>query len=350
KLRIAKVKQTTTNGIDSTSSGRTLAAALILGIGLPSSVGQALSALGFTVLQGVVNLFGTGAIAAFGVGNRLIGLFDLPAHGSVRGDHDDPGRPGPGGPGRGPGGPGCGSALRLCLVLVGLPLAASVAFGGHLRAVIRGRPGGGGRRRPHVQGRGALGPLLLPLPGADRGLPGRRGYPGHHGPVRRPRSGSSGFPWPTPWPSWPGWDPCPSGIAMFGPTWPRPWRDSPGSGAADGGRPCGTAAPGSLHRLRSHQGLPAVVQFHRHPEPAARAAKARLPKNPTWVGSSRYHQIRNSPGSSGAKRVRIARRPPGARVRASRASSKYGRARCSATSWRAIRSKGPAWAVRSGAK
>ena len=107
------------------------AAALILRIGLPSSVGQALSALGFTVLQGVVNLFGTGAIAAFGVGNRLIGLFDLPAHGlsvatttlvgqalGAR-DEDRAARV-------------VGSALRLCLVLVGLPLAASVVFGGHL--------------------------------------------------------------------------------------------------------------------------------------------------------------------------------------------------------------------------
>ncbi|MCK7479770.1 MAG: hypothetical protein M0C28_22610 [Candidatus Moduliflexus flocculans] len=73
------------------SSGRIpMAAASILRIGLPSSVGQALSALGFTVLQGVVNLFGTGAIAAFGVGNRLIGLFDLPAHGLSVG-HDGPG-------------------------------------------------------------------------------------------------------------------------------------------------------------------------------------------------------------------------------------------------------------------
>ncbi|HRZ90796.1 MAG TPA: MATE family efflux transporter, partial [Spirochaetia bacterium] len=80
---------------------------------------------------GVVNLFGTGAIAAFGVGNRLIGLFDLPAHGlsvatttlvgqalGAR-DEDRAARV-------------VGSALRLCLVLVGLPLAASVAFGGHL--------------------------------------------------------------------------------------------------------------------------------------------------------------------------------------------------------------------------
>ncbi len=107
------------------------AAALILRIGLPSSVGQALSALGFTVLQGVVNLFGTGAIAAFGVGNRLIGLFDLPAHGlsvattalvgQALGSRDEARASRV-----------VRSALLLCLVLVGVPLAGSVAFGGHL--------------------------------------------------------------------------------------------------------------------------------------------------------------------------------------------------------------------------
>lgn len=54
---------------------------LIAEIGLPSSLGQALSSLGFTVLQGVVNSFGAAAIAAFGVGNRITGLFDIPARG-----------------------------------------------------------------------------------------------------------------------------------------------------------------------------------------------------------------------------------------------------------------------------
>jgi putative MATE family efflux protein len=54
---------------------------LLLRIGLPASVGQGLSAFGFTVLQGVVNMFGTSAIAAFGVGNRLMNLFDIPTHG-----------------------------------------------------------------------------------------------------------------------------------------------------------------------------------------------------------------------------------------------------------------------------
>ncbi len=54
---------------------------LLLKIGLPASVGQGLSAFGFTVLQGVVNTFGTAAIAAFGVGNRLMNMFDIPTHG-----------------------------------------------------------------------------------------------------------------------------------------------------------------------------------------------------------------------------------------------------------------------------
>jgi len=53
-------------------------------IGLPSSIGQALSSLGFTVLQGVVNMFGTSVIAAFGVGNRIISLFNMPAQGISR--------------------------------------------------------------------------------------------------------------------------------------------------------------------------------------------------------------------------------------------------------------------------
>lgn len=55
--------------------------ALLLRIGLPASVGQGLSAFGFTAMQGVVNSFGTSAIAAFGVGNRLMNMFDIPAHG-----------------------------------------------------------------------------------------------------------------------------------------------------------------------------------------------------------------------------------------------------------------------------
>ena len=39
----------------------------------------------YAVLQGVVNMFGTAAIAAFGVGNRLMNLFDIPVHGIANG-------------------------------------------------------------------------------------------------------------------------------------------------------------------------------------------------------------------------------------------------------------------------
>lgn len=60
---------------------RAAAFRLFVRIGLPSSIGEALSSLGFTVLQGAVNSFGTATIAAFGVGNRIVGLFDLPAQG-----------------------------------------------------------------------------------------------------------------------------------------------------------------------------------------------------------------------------------------------------------------------------
>ncbi|MDA3832285.1 MAG: MATE family efflux transporter [Spirochaetales bacterium] len=54
---------------------------LIGAIGLPSSIGQGISALGFTTLQGVVNTFGPSVIAAFGVGGRIIGLFNMPSQG-----------------------------------------------------------------------------------------------------------------------------------------------------------------------------------------------------------------------------------------------------------------------------
>ena len=54
---------------------------LFFRIGIPASIGEALSSLGFTTLQGIVNRFGTSVIAAFGVGNRIMGLFDMPSHG-----------------------------------------------------------------------------------------------------------------------------------------------------------------------------------------------------------------------------------------------------------------------------
>jgi len=57
---------------------------LLFRIGMPASIGQGLSALGFTVLQGIVNGFGTAVVAAFGVGNRITGLFNMPAMGFSR--------------------------------------------------------------------------------------------------------------------------------------------------------------------------------------------------------------------------------------------------------------------------
>jgi putative MATE family efflux protein len=57
---------------------------LLFKIGLPASLGQGISALGFTVLQGVVNSFGTAVVAAFGIGTRVIGLFNMPAIGMAR--------------------------------------------------------------------------------------------------------------------------------------------------------------------------------------------------------------------------------------------------------------------------
>lgn len=56
----------------------------LVGIGVPLATGQGVAALGFTVLQGVVNSFGVAVIAAFGVGNRIIGMFNMPAIGLSR--------------------------------------------------------------------------------------------------------------------------------------------------------------------------------------------------------------------------------------------------------------------------
>lgn len=53
----------------------------IISIGLPSSLGQGISALGFTTLQGIVNTFGPAVIAAFGVSGKLIALFNMPGQG-----------------------------------------------------------------------------------------------------------------------------------------------------------------------------------------------------------------------------------------------------------------------------
>jgi putative MATE family efflux protein len=50
-------------------------------IGLPSAIGQAVPAFGFTVLQSIVNSLGTSVVAAFGIGNRIVSLFNMPAIG-----------------------------------------------------------------------------------------------------------------------------------------------------------------------------------------------------------------------------------------------------------------------------
>ncbi|TFH04470.1 MAG: MATE family efflux transporter, partial [Spirochaetales bacterium] len=50
-------------------------------IGIPASIGQAVPAFGFTVLQGIVNTLGVSVVAAFGIGNRIVSLFNMPAIG-----------------------------------------------------------------------------------------------------------------------------------------------------------------------------------------------------------------------------------------------------------------------------
>jgi putative MATE family efflux protein len=50
-------------------------------IGFPAAIGQAVPAFGFTVLQAIVNTLGTAVVAAFGVGNRIVSLFNMPAIG-----------------------------------------------------------------------------------------------------------------------------------------------------------------------------------------------------------------------------------------------------------------------------
>jgi putative MATE family efflux protein len=55
--------------------------ARILKIGIPMSLGQAGTALGFTVMIGIVNAFGSAVTAAFGVGNRIINMALVPSMG-----------------------------------------------------------------------------------------------------------------------------------------------------------------------------------------------------------------------------------------------------------------------------
>jgi putative MATE family efflux protein len=52
---------------------------LLLRVGVPSALARSLSALGFLVLQGIVNTFGASVIAAFGIGGRIVNLFNMPS-------------------------------------------------------------------------------------------------------------------------------------------------------------------------------------------------------------------------------------------------------------------------------
>jgi len=51
----------------------------LLRIGVPLSLGQAATSLGFTLLIGIVNSFGSSATAAFGVGHRVVMMVSVPA-------------------------------------------------------------------------------------------------------------------------------------------------------------------------------------------------------------------------------------------------------------------------------
>jgi putative MATE family efflux protein len=53
----------------------------ILKIGLPMSLGQTGTALGFTLLIGIVNTFGSAVVAAFGIGHRIIHMAMIPGFG-----------------------------------------------------------------------------------------------------------------------------------------------------------------------------------------------------------------------------------------------------------------------------
>ena len=53
----------------------------ILSIGLPASVGQSATALGFAVMLGTLARFGTAVVTTFGIGNRIISIALMPATG-----------------------------------------------------------------------------------------------------------------------------------------------------------------------------------------------------------------------------------------------------------------------------
>ncbi|MEA3500457.1 MAG: MATE family efflux transporter [Candidatus Marinimicrobia bacterium] len=57
----------------------------IMNISIPASLAQSATSLGFVLLQGFVNTYGVTVISAYTIGNRMIGLFMMPAMGISRG-------------------------------------------------------------------------------------------------------------------------------------------------------------------------------------------------------------------------------------------------------------------------
>lgn len=57
----------------------------IFKIGTPIAFSQTGTSLGFTLLMGIVNTFGTSVVGAFGIGNRIISLLVMPAMGLAQG-------------------------------------------------------------------------------------------------------------------------------------------------------------------------------------------------------------------------------------------------------------------------
>ncbi len=53
----------------------------ILNISIPASVAHSITSFGFIILQGFVNTYGTLVISVFSIGNRMMGLFMMPAMG-----------------------------------------------------------------------------------------------------------------------------------------------------------------------------------------------------------------------------------------------------------------------------
>lgn len=53
----------------------------IIVIGLPASLGQTGTALGFSIMTGILARFGTAVVSAFGIGNRIISIVTMPAMG-----------------------------------------------------------------------------------------------------------------------------------------------------------------------------------------------------------------------------------------------------------------------------